>query len=115
MMLEKLKPPIELTRSMTLVLIVLDKKPLHGYAIMKAIESTFDDEYNVPAGTLYRSISTLVEHGLVEELANEHTDQRRRYYRITIYGRAVTTGELIRMAKLLEVARQIVGLLENDP
>ncbi len=61
------------------------------------------------AGTLYRSIQRLLEQGLLEELterpAPELDDERRRYYRITAFGRAVARAEAARLASLVRLAR----------
>ena len=58
---------------------------------------------------LYRSIQRLLEQGLLEELterpAPELDDERRRYYRITAFGRAVAKAEAARLASLLRLAR----------
>lgn len=101
--------PIELTRAMTLVLIVLTKGARHGYAIMTEIVSVTEGEYRVSAGTLYRSIGQMLKHGLVEEAPElfdpEHDDERRKYYRITAQGQEAVALELRRMEKLVQGAR----------
>lgn len=104
---------IELTQAMTLVLIVLRKCPGHGYAIMVEISRMTEGQYTVAAGTLYRSISLLMMHGLVEEQAaafdpKRHKDLRRRYYRINEAGCQALEAELKRMEKLLLSARSSV-------
>lgn len=103
------KQPIELTRAMTLVLIVLCKGAGHGYAIMTEIERMTAGDYCVKAGTLYRSISQMIEHGLIEEAPAAcyptSKDVRRTYYRITDPGRRAVTDELQRLERLLRSAR----------
>jgi hypothetical protein len=51
----------------------------------------------------------MLEQGLIEELnerpAPELDDERRRYYRITRFGRAVARSETARLASLLRLAR----------
>lgn len=102
--------PIELTRAMTLVLIVLCKGAGHGYAIMREIERMTDGDYAVKAGTLYRSISQLMGHSFIEETPAPsypiiREDERRTYYRITNPGRQAITDELQRLERLLRSAR----------
>lgn len=103
---------IELTRAMTLVLIILAKGERHGYAIMSEIADMIDSEYRVGAGTLYRSIHQLVSQDLIQEAPElfdpEFDDSRRTYYRIMPEGRAALEAELRRIEKLLMVARSII-------
>lgn len=101
---------IELTQAMTLVLIALRKCPRHGYDIMLEIGRMTEGQYAVTPGTLYRSISLMMTHGLIEEQATafdprRHKDLRRRYYRITEAGSQALELELKRLEKLLLSAR----------
>jgi len=61
-------------------------------------------------GTLYRSIQRMLEQGLIQETperpAPELDDERRRYYRITSFGRAVAKAEARRLAQLVKLARE---------
>ena len=101
----------DLTRAMTLILIVLSQGARHGYAIMTEIVSMTDGEYQVSAGTLYRSIGQMVKSGLVEEAPElfdpEHDDERRKYYKITDQGRKTVTAELRRLDRLVQGARSL--------
>jgi DNA-binding PadR family transcriptional regulator len=59
---------------------------------------------------LYRSIQRMLEQGLIEETAErpapELDDERRRYYRITAFGRTVAKAEARRLAQLVKLARE---------
>jgi hypothetical protein len=50
----------------------------------------------------------MLEEGLIEELTTgaAGADERRRYYRITRFGKRVAAAEAERMASLLTQARQ---------
>src|ERR1700759_5658872 len=82
----------------------------HGYAIIQDVAARTDGELKLSAGTLYRSIQRMLEQGLIVEPLErpepELDDERRRYYRITKFGRAVTEAEARRLAQLLRMARQ---------
>jgi len=100
----------ELTRGMTLILMVLarDADAKHGYAIMSEISKLTDGEYEVAAGTLYRSFKEMIKRGLIKEVPERlrpDDDQRRRYYRITHAGTEAVRAELKRMEKLVKAAR----------
>lgn len=60
-------------------------------------------------GTLYGSMKRMLEQGLVIELREserpKEDDERRRYYRLTAFGRKVVRAEAERMANLLKQAR----------
>ncbi len=91
------------------VLLALGGEAMHGYAIMQAFtEKTSGQEILLP-GTLYATIARMLEAGLVEEVAEppkRSTDRRRRYYRVTPYGREVARAESDRLRRLLAVARR---------
>jgi len=61
------------------------------------------------AGTLYRSIQRMLEQDLIVETGSrpepEADDERRRYYRITAFGRKVAGAEAERLAGLVQLAR----------
>lgn len=60
-------------------------------------------------GTLYRSIDRMVQQGLIREIscrpARDMDNERRRYYRITPFGREVAMAEWPRLAQMLDLAR----------
>jgi DNA-binding PadR family transcriptional regulator len=55
----------------------------------------------ISAGTLYGAISTLLEKGWIEQVANV-ADSRRKEYIITAKGRAVLVEELDRLRELVK-------------
>ena len=91
------------------ILLALADADRHGYAIIQEVASRTSGEVRLSAGTLYRSIQRMLEQGLIEELrvrpAPELDDERRRYYRITAFGKAVARAETQRLAELLRLAR----------
>lgn len=90
------------------ILLALGDASLHGYAIMQEFERKTDGREAILPGTLYATIGRMLEAGLLEELSSppaDSTDSRRRYYRVTEFGRAVAAAETERMARLVAVAR----------
>jgi DNA-binding PadR family transcriptional regulator len=91
------------------VLLALGGDAMHGYAIMQAFADKTSGQEELLPGTLYATISRMVDAGLIEELAEappESSDKRRRYYRVTDFGRAVARAESDRIHRLLAVARR---------
>jgi DNA-binding PadR family transcriptional regulator len=91
------------------ILVAVAQEDRHGYAIIQDVALRTDSELTLSAGTLYRSIQRMLEHGLIVETddrpAPEFDDERRRYYRITAFGTAVARAETRRMAQLVRMAR----------
>jgi DNA-binding PadR family transcriptional regulator len=91
------------------ILLAVADDDRHGYAIIQDVEARTGGALRLSAGTLYRSIQRMLEQGLIVETrdrpAPELDDERRRYYRITTFGRAVANAEASRLAQLLKLAR----------
>ncbi|HXT18662.1 MAG TPA: PadR family transcriptional regulator [Gemmatimonadaceae bacterium] len=91
------------------ILLALADEDRHGYAIIQDVAARTDNELRLSAGTLYRSIQRMQEQGLIVE-ANKRPapaldDERRRYYSITSFGRAVARAEMRRLTQLVKMAR----------
>ena len=91
------------------ILLALVDQDRHGYAILQDIEARTGGELRLSAGTLYCSIARMVEQGLIVEVnrrpSAREDDERRRYYRVTPFGRAVARAEMARLAELVRLAR----------
>jgi DNA-binding PadR family transcriptional regulator len=96
------------------ILVALAGQDRHGYSIMKDISARTGGKVELSAGTLYSSIRRMLEQGLIEELRESpdpaSSDERRRYYRITKFGRRTAAAEAERMETILMQARA-TGLL----
>ncbi len=96
------------------ILLAVADENRHGYGIIGDIEQRTGGGLRLSAGTLYRSIQRMVDQDLIVETderpAPELDDERRRYYRITGFGRRVAQAEARRLASLVEQARAI-GLM----
>ena len=92
------------------ILLALTDGERHGYAIIQGVEARTDGALRMSAGTLYRSIARMVEQGLIVEVAKRRTradDERRRYYRVTPFGVAVSRAEVRRLEQLVRMARAV--------
>ncbi len=81
----------------------------HGYAIIQDVAARTGGQLKLSAGTLYRSIQRMLEQGLIFETRDrpspELDDERRRYYRITLFGASVARAEARRLTQLVRLAR----------
>ena len=91
------------------ILVALADEDRHGYAIMQDVAARTGGSLRLGPGTLYRSAQRMLEQGLIAEVGARHLrqgdDGRRRYYRITAFGRSVAKAEARRLAQMLELAR----------
>lgn len=90
------------------VLLALGDETLHGYAIMQAFEALTGGAEHLLPGTLYATLARMVETRLLEETSPPEpgADARRRYYRVTAWGRAVAGAESERIRLLLDLAHR---------
>ena len=96
------------------ILLSLGEGERHGYALKREISLRTGGRLKLGPGVLYGSINKMVELGLIEESdarPDPHLDdERRRYYRITPYGRKVAQTEAARMRELVQLATARFGV-----
>ena len=101
---------LPLTPTVLNILLALVDEERHGYGIMLEVERRTDGKTRMGPGTLYGSIKRMLSEGLIEESDErpdpELDDERRRYYRLTDFGRRVAGAEVERLAALVSVARE---------
>jgi len=96
------------------ILLSLGGGERHGYALKREIAERTGGKLKLGPGVLYGSINKMLELGLIEESDDRPDphldDERRRYYRITPYGRRVAQAEAARMRALVELTRAKFGV-----
>ena len=101
-----------------LILLTLARADRHGYGIMQDIERQTDGAVRLEAGSLYRSMRRLLDEAVVVESGRrpvrELDDERRRYYRLTAFGRRVLSAEALRLRWLVREA-EALRVIEPDP
>jgi PadR family transcriptional regulator len=92
---------------MMVVLRVLSRQPLHGYAIAQTIRQLSRDELSVEEGSLYPALQKLLIKGWVKASWRESESGRQvREYRITASGRRQLEEEMAeyrRMSSAIDV------------
>jgi DNA-binding PadR family transcriptional regulator len=93
------------------VLVALAGGEQHGYGIMQGVLERTDQKVRLWPATLYGTLKRLIEAGLIEESderpAPELDDARRRYYRLTAFGRQVLKAERERLQVLMGALRKM--------
>ena len=89
------------------ILLALGNGASHGYGIGKEIEERTSGRLNPTTGSLYQALKRLTEDALIEgtESPDAEGDARRRYFRLTQFGRQVMALEVERLAELVSIAR----------
>ena len=100
-MIHRPSPP-PLTPAVFHILLALAEGPLHGYAIMQAVEVSAGEEMG--PGTIYGSLQRMEAAGLVKELA-QRADDRRRVFALQPPGRKALIAESRRLARLAALVR----------
>jgi len=100
---------IPLTPAVFHILLALAHGDCHGYAIMAEVNTLTQGQIHLGPGTLYRSIQKMVLDGLIDEIEHAHgadDDERRRYYKLTAFGKRVARAEANRLSILVKAATQ---------
>ena len=102
---------LPLPAAMFHILVAVADQDRHGYAIMQDVAARTNGALKLSPGTLYGSIRRMLEEGLIVELSDrqrpDEDDERRRYYRLTAFGRSVAQAEATRLATLLRQAKAV--------
>jgi DNA-binding PadR family transcriptional regulator len=93
------------------ILVAVADQDRHGYAIMQDVAARTNGALKLSPGTLYGSIRRMLDEALIVELSDrqrpDEDDERRRYYRITAFGRSVAQAEAARLTTLLRQAKAV--------
>jgi DNA-binding PadR family transcriptional regulator len=105
---------LPLSTAMFHVLVALADDERHGYAIIKDVSARTGGAVELGTGTLYGIVKRLLADGLVVESRRRppagEDDGRRRYYRLTDFGRKVVRAETERLEAMVKAARATLTL-----
>ena len=76
-----------------LLLAVLESGPLHGYAIIAAVQLRSGGALELRTGTIYPALNRLERLGLLGSIWQSVGERRRRCYELTDAGRRSLAGE----------------------
>jgi DNA-binding PadR family transcriptional regulator len=100
---------LPLTPAMFHVLLAMADEPRHGYAIIKDVSVRTNGRVELGTGTLYGIVKRLLAEGLAVEHRTRPSasedDERRKYYRLTPFGKRVVTAETERLEAMVSAAR----------
>lgn len=101
------RSPIRITPSFFFLMLTLTDGVRHGYAMAREVEERSEGSITLGPGSLYWSLGRLAGVGLIEEVPSPEgeDDTRRRYYRLTAFGRRVVEQEARTLSKVMRFAR----------
>lgn len=76
-----------------LILAVVEHDPLHGYAIMEALQVRSDGALDLPTGTLYPALRRLERAGYLSSDWSTVGGRKRRTYKLSSAGRKALAVE----------------------
>src|ERR1700736_3852671 len=89
------------------ILLALAAEDRHGYGIMQEVTRQSAGQYKLGPGTLYDNLQKLMDQGIVEDAPRRSADDdpRRRYYRLTSFGRRILAADVARLEDLVREAK----------
>jgi DNA-binding PadR family transcriptional regulator len=94
------------------ILLALAESNLHGYGIMQAVKRQSSGDFKLGPGTLYANLDRLLAGGLVGETERKLKDgETRREYHLTSNGEQVLRAEILRLRRVMDVAKVRLGKL----
>src|ERR1051326_2518144 len=94
-----------------MILRLLQREPLHGYALVQRIQQASDDLLRVEEGSLYPALQRLLKARLLRaEWGVSSTNRRVRTYRLTPRGHRHLARDISRFEQMLKGVPQVLAL-----
>ncbi len=87
------------------MLLALADAEQHGAAIAAEVEEATSGAIRLMPGALYRYLKQMTLDGWIVEHEAEDDDGRRKYYRLTPWGRRIAQAEAQRLESVVRLAR----------
>ena len=93
-----------------LILRILSRGPLHGYAIARRIHELSDNDLQIEDGSLYPALNRLVVKGWVaSEWGISDNNRKARFYTLTREGRKQLAAESNEFDKLVRAVQLVMS------
>jgi transcriptional regulator len=97
-----------------MILRMLKRQPLHGYALVQHIKRTSQDLLQIEEGSLYPALQRLLKAELVKaEWGGSSTNRRVRIYRLTAAGPKHLEREVSSFEPMLEGITRVLAVGES--
>ncbi|HEX6514446.1 MAG TPA: PadR family transcriptional regulator [Nocardioidaceae bacterium] len=91
-----------------LILATVEQEPLHGYAIMEALERRSGGALEMATGTLYPALRRLEKAGWLRSEWGEVGGRKRRTYQLTARGRRALAEERSAWRQMADVVERVL-------
>jgi len=92
-----------------LILKILARGPLHGYAIARRIKDSSEDALEIEEGSLYPALNRMLVKGwLTAEWGVSENNRKARFYSLTPEGRKQLEHESRQFDKLIEAIQLVM-------
>jgi DNA-binding PadR family transcriptional regulator len=99
-----------LTESYFYILLCLYEKANHGYGIMQDTERLSEGQVKIGSGTMYGATGNMIKKGWIKEIENLNPEDKRKcLYELTPVGKSALLEEIIRLKRLVEGAKTVIG------
>jgi PadR family transcriptional regulator len=92
-----------------MILSVLEHEPLHGYAVMEALQARSGGALDLPTGTLYPALRRLERAGYLRSEWSTVAGRRRRTYRLTAAGKKMLSAERSEWRAFAALVNDVLG------
>jgi len=93
-----------------MILRMLQRQPLHGYALVQQIKRTSDDLLEIEEGSLYPALQRLLKAELLKaEWGTSSTNRRVRIYKLTAAGAKHLQQEVSSFERMLEGITRVLS------
>jgi len=93
-----------------MILRMLKRQPMHGYALVQEIKRTSDDLLQIEEGSLYPALQRLLKEGFVKaEWGISATNRRVRIYKLTPAGGKHLEHEVSSFGRMLKGITQVLA------
>lgn len=97
-----------------MVLQILERQPLHGYALVQHIQRVSNDLLRVEEGSLYPALQRMLKQGWVKARWDVSSSGRRvRTYEITAAGSRHLQREVSSFERMLEGIRLVISPVKS--
>ena len=92
-----------------LLLVVLDKGPAHGYAVIESLRRRSGGLFDLPEGTIYPALHRLEHQGLLHSRWQEGSGRRKRVYQLTPKGEQALAKRRAEWRKFSKAINATIG------
>ena len=92
-----------------LLLAILEREPMHGYAVIEELRERSGGAFDLPEGTVYPALHRLERQALISSKWSTGAGRRRRVYRLTARGRRQLAAAQLEWRSFSRAVEAVVG------